>query len=83
MFAPAIGVPEDIANANSTGCLAAHLLVTGRPAASDVDVDVEVDQGDALGHPSTVYAAATRTPLGIATSVGGSARVTRTVRVRP
>jgi trans-2,3-dihydro-3-hydroxyanthranilate isomerase len=91
MFAPAIGVPEDIANANSTGCLAAHLLVTGRPAASEaavevevgVEVGVEVDQGDALGRPSTVYATATRTPLGIATSVGGSARVTRTVRVRP
>jgi predicted PhzF superfamily epimerase YddE/YHI9 len=81
MFAPAIGVAEDIANANSTGCLAAHLLVTGRPAASEVGV--EVDQGDALGRPSTVYATATRTPLGIATSVGGSARVTRTVRVRP
>ena len=75
MFAPAIGVPEDIANANSTGCLAAHLLVTGRSA------DVEVDQGDALGHPSTVYASATRTAHGIATSVGGSARVTRTVRI--
>ncbi|GAA0953300.1 hypothetical protein GCM10009554_57480 [Kribbella koreensis] len=25
MFAPSIGVPEDIANANSTACLAAHL----------------------------------------------------------
>ena len=75
MFAPAIGVPEDIANANSTGCLAAHLLVTGRSA------DVEVDQGDALGRPSTVYASATRTAHGIATSVGGTARVTRTVRI--
>jgi PhzF family phenazine biosynthesis protein len=75
MFAPAIGVPEDIANANSTGCLAAHLLVTGRSA------DVEVDQGDALGRPSTVHASATRTAHGIATSVGGTARVTRTVRI--
>ncbi|MFI6240215.1 PhzF family phenazine biosynthesis protein [Micromonospora sp. NPDC050795] len=28
MFAPAIGVDEDIANANSVGCLAAHLLDT-------------------------------------------------------
>ncbi len=75
MFAPAIGVPEDIANANSTGCLAAHLLVTGRPGG------IEVDQGDALGRPSTVQATAMRTPHGIATSVGGSARVTRTVAV--
>ncbi|MEX0169831.1 PhzF family phenazine biosynthesis protein [Streptomyces sp. LMG1-1-1.1] len=29
MFAPSIGVPEDIANANSTGCLAAHLADGG------------------------------------------------------
>jgi hypothetical protein len=28
MFAPAIAVDEDVANANSTGCLAAHLLDT-------------------------------------------------------
>jgi trans-2,3-dihydro-3-hydroxyanthranilate isomerase len=73
MFAPAIGVPEDVANANSTGCLAAHLLITGRPA------DVEVDQGDTLDRPATVHAIATWTPHGIATTVGGSARVTRRV----
>lgn len=65
----------DIANANSAGCLAAHLLVTGRSA------NVEVDQGHMLDCPSTVHATATRTPYGIATSVGGSARVTRTVRL--
>jgi trans-2,3-dihydro-3-hydroxyanthranilate isomerase len=75
MVAPAIGVPEDIANANSTGCLAAHLLVTGNSG------DVEADQGDTLDRPSTVHAAATRTQHGIATSVGGSARVMRTVRL--
>ncbi|WP_311447323.1 PhzF family phenazine biosynthesis protein [Frankia nepalensis] len=71
MFAPAIGVPEDVANANSAGCLAAHLLLTGRAPA------VAVDQGDALGHPSTVHATATRTPAGVTTTVGGSARVLR------
>jgi trans-2,3-dihydro-3-hydroxyanthranilate isomerase len=76
MFAPAIGVPEDVANANSTGCLAAHLLVTGRAA------DVEVDQGDTLGRPSTVRAAATRAPHGISTRVGGAARVTRSVTLK-
>jgi PhzF family phenazine biosynthesis protein len=69
MFAPAIGVPEDVANANSSGCLAAHLLVNGRNST------VTVDQGDALGRPSTVWATAFRTPLGIATRVGGTARV--------
>ncbi|WP_433059483.1 PhzF family phenazine biosynthesis protein [Dactylosporangium sp. CS-033363] len=45
MFAPSIGVPEDIANANSTFCLAAAL---GTP--------VTVDMGDALGEPATIHA---------------------------
>jgi len=69
MFAPAIGVPEDVANANSTGCLAAHLLRSGE------DPTVAVDQGDALGRPSTVRATATRTARGILSHVGGTARV--------
>jgi trans-2,3-dihydro-3-hydroxyanthranilate isomerase len=69
MFAPAIGVPEDVANANSTGCLAAHLLATGR------DPAVEVDQGDALGRPSSVRASATGSGAGITTRVGGTARL--------
>ena len=69
MFAPVIGVPEDIANANSSGCLAAHLLITGR------DPAVSVEQGDALGRPSTVHATATRGASGVATRVGGSARI--------
>jgi PhzF family phenazine biosynthesis protein len=63
MFAPAIGVPEDIANANSSGCLAAHL-----------DAErLRVDQGDALGCPSTVLASARRGPAGIRVRVGGLA----------
>jgi trans-2,3-dihydro-3-hydroxyanthranilate isomerase len=69
MFAPAIGVPEDVANANSSGCLAAHLLNTGR------NPTVAVEQGDALGRPSTVQATAFWRAEGIATRVGGTARV--------
>ena len=69
MFAPAIGVPEDIANANSAGCLAAHLLISGG------NPTVAVDQGDGLGRPSTVHATAVHSAHGIATRVGGSARV--------
>jgi PhzF family phenazine biosynthesis protein len=69
MFAPVIGVPEDVANANSSGCLAARLLVTGRTST------VAVDQGDALGRPSTVNAYAVHTRHGIATRVGGVARI--------
>jgi PhzF family phenazine biosynthesis protein len=66
MFAPAIGVPEDIANANSTGCLAAHL---GTPL-------LRVDQGDTLGCPSTVLAACgAEGPDGIRIRVGGLAAI--------
>jgi trans-2,3-dihydro-3-hydroxyanthranilate isomerase len=69
MFAPAIGVDEDIVNANSAGCLAAHLLDTCR------NNNIEIHQGDALGHPSTVFATATHTPDGIATRIGGLVHV--------
>ncbi|MEH0985464.1 PhzF family phenazine biosynthesis protein [Micromonospora sp. CPCC 205556] len=67
MFAPAIGVDEDIVNANSTGCLAAHLLDTGHAGR------IEVHQGDALGRPSSVCATAVRDRDGIRTRIGGSA----------
>ncbi|GIE82279.1 hypothetical protein Aph02nite_82290 [Actinoplanes philippinensis] len=60
LFAPAIGVDEDVANANSSGCLAAHL---GRR--------VEVWQGDALGRPSAVWADTD----GRTTRVGGVVRL--------
>ena len=69
MFAPAIGVDEDIVNVNSAGCLAAYLLETGRPGA------VDVHQGDALGRTSAVFAEATRNPNGIAASIGRFARI--------
>ncbi|MER8045917.1 PhzF family phenazine biosynthesis isomerase [Streptomyces sp. NPDC094032] len=49
MFAPSIGVPEDIANANSTACLAAHLAGRGL-------TDLAVDMGDALGSPARITA---------------------------
>ncbi|MFD4831439.1 PhzF family phenazine biosynthesis protein [Streptomyces uncialis] len=71
MFAPAIGVDEDIANANSTGCLAAHLLDT----AGAQTVTIEVEQGDTLGRPASVLASARRGPAGITTRVGGLAVV--------
>ncbi|KJK42396.1 epimerase [Lentzea aerocolonigenes] len=55
MFAPSIGVPEDIANANSTACLAAHL-----------GADITVDMGDSLGRPATIVATAAGRVGGIA-----------------
>lgn len=66
MFAPSIGVPEDIANANSTACLAAHLAERGISG-------ISVDMGDALGHPATITASASPGPQGPEVLVGGVA----------
>ncbi|WP_062210007.1 PhzF family phenazine biosynthesis protein [Streptomyces sp. NBRC 109706] len=65
MFAPSIGVPEDIANANGTACLAAHLAGRGIHR-------IAVDMGDALGSPATVTAAA---GPDLRVEIGGAARV--------
>ncbi|MEU4532853.1 PhzF family phenazine biosynthesis isomerase [Micromonospora ureilytica] len=65
MFAPAIGVDEDIANANSVGCLAAHLLDTSGNGA------IEIHQGDTLQSPSSVFGSATYTADGIVARIGG------------
>lgn len=69
MFAPAIGVGEDVVNANSTGCLAAHLCATNRPSS------IEVEQGHTAGRPSSVFATTTVTTDGISTMVGGMATI--------
>ncbi|WP_262060580.1 PhzF family phenazine biosynthesis protein [Streptomyces sp. STR69] len=66
MFAPSIGVPEDIANANSTACLAADLADRGV-------TEIAVDMGDSLGSPATITATARP---GAAVQVGGTAEVT-------
>ncbi|MEV7177938.1 PhzF family phenazine biosynthesis protein [Kitasatospora sp. NPDC093679] len=75
MFAPSIGVPEDIANVNSTACVAARLAGAGVPS-------VAVDMGDALGAPATVTAALRGSGPGAAVRVGAEAVVERTVRLR-
>ncbi|MFD9328622.1 PhzF family phenazine biosynthesis protein [Streptomyces sp. NPDC060065] len=74
MFAPSIGVPEDVANANSTACLAAHLAGQGI-------TDIAVDMGDSLGSPSTITATAQHGPAGPLIHLGGAAEVVRTVRL--
>ncbi|MFF8377106.1 PhzF family phenazine biosynthesis protein [Streptomyces sp. NPDC015661] len=66
MFAPSIGVPEDIANANSTACLAAHLAGHGFDR-------LAVDMGDSLGSPATIRAGMS----GSAVRLGGDVVVTR------
>ncbi|MFE2267053.1 PhzF family phenazine biosynthesis protein [Streptomyces griseosporeus] len=74
MFAPSIGVPEDIANANSTACLAAHLAGLGLR-------DLAADMGDAVGSPATVTAAVRDTPDGPRLRVGGAARLGPALRL--
>jgi trans-2,3-dihydro-3-hydroxyanthranilate isomerase len=74
MFAPSIGVPEDIANANSTACLAAHLAGQGITR-------IAVDMGDSLGSPATITATTQPGPTGPVIHLGGTARLTRTVRL--
>jgi trans-2,3-dihydro-3-hydroxyanthranilate isomerase len=69
MFAPSIGVPEDIANANSSACLAAHLAGRGL-------TDLTVDMGDALGSPATITASARPSATGPKILVGGAAIIT-------
>ncbi|WP_123452453.1 PhzF family phenazine biosynthesis protein [Streptomyces sp. PanSC19] len=72
MFAPSIGVPEDIANANSTACLAAHLAGRG--------IDrITVDMGDSLGSPATIGATIQAGPPG---SAGPAVRLGGGVLVR-
>ncbi|MFH8419876.1 PhzF family phenazine biosynthesis protein [Streptomyces sp. NPDC018038] len=65
MFAPSIGVPEDIANANSTACLAAHLARQGITR-------IAVDMGDAVGSPATITATARPGPSGVRIRLGAT-----------
>lgn len=76
MFAPSIGVPEDIANANSTACLMALLAQRGTHR-------ISVDMGDSLGRPATITATASTTRSGHQIRVGGSAKVTETILLTP
>ncbi|MFF7244419.1 PhzF family phenazine biosynthesis protein [Embleya sp. NPDC008237] len=69
MFAPSIGVAEDIANANSTACLAGHLAGRGI-------TDITVDMGDSVGAPATITATARNSRSGPSIQVGGTAEVT-------
>lgn len=74
IFAPSIGVPEDVANANSTACLAAYLADQGVTG-------IAVDMGDHLGHPSTIIASAQRSSSGTQIRLGGAAKIARGVRL--
>ena len=70
MFAPNIGVDEDIINGNSSGCLAAYLLRLN-PSASEIDLSVR--QGQNFNRLGTVMVNARRLGSQIETWVGGRA----------
>nr|WP_204745624.1 PhzF family phenazine biosynthesis isomerase [Glycomyces paridis] len=74
MFAPSIGVPEDVANANSTACLAARLADQGVTS-------IAIDMGDRIGRPSRITAEARRSASGVLVRLGGAARVARVIRL--
>ncbi|MFD1075882.1 PhzF family phenazine biosynthesis protein [Longispora fulva] len=74
MFAPSIGVPEDVANANSTACLAACLAAQGVTS-------IAVDMGDHLGRPSTITASTHSSASGTLIRLGGAAQFARAVRL--
>ncbi|WSA74058.1 PhzF family phenazine biosynthesis protein [Streptomyces sp. NBC_01799] len=74
MFALSIGVPEDIANANSTAGLAAHLAGQGTTR-------IAVDMGDSLGSLATFTATTQPGPAGPLIHLGGTARLIRVVRL--
>jgi trans-2,3-dihydro-3-hydroxyanthranilate isomerase len=74
MFAPSIGVPEDIANVNSSACLAALLAHKGIAR-------MAVDMGDSLGHPSTVLSSASAAGPGQKLRVAGAAEIAGTVEI--
>ena len=71
MFAPVIGVDEDIINGNSSGCLGAYLLQLN---GSD-SLSISIKQGMTHHRPGTVLVYARRADNIIETQVGGTATI--------
>ncbi len=69
MFGDALGIPEDPATGSANGCLAGY-LIEHRYLDRD-QIDIQVEQGDAIGRPSVLYLRAERQAAGIAIEVGG------------
>jgi PhzF family phenazine biosynthesis protein len=73
MFAPPIGVGEDMINGNSSGCLGAYLLHRDTSSAFGNDLNLHVHQGHTFNRPGTVLVNAWRVGDKIQTVVGGRA----------
>lgn len=72
MFAPAIGVNEDVVNGNSSGCVGAYLLNLTAEKGKDAELALTVSQGHTLGIPGNVTVKAQKYGSRIKTFVGGS-----------
>ncbi|MCA1826440.1 MAG: PhzF family phenazine biosynthesis protein [Myxococcales bacterium] len=70
MFGPAFGVDEDPATGGASAALVAYL------AARTGEASLQIEQGVAMGRPSSIHAAAARAPNGLVrVEVGGACRV--------
>jgi hypothetical protein len=67
VFAPPIGVDEDIANANNSGWMATLISAT-----TSAPADITVDQGDHVQAPSTAVAHAHHLPRHRDSAAGSS-----------
>jgi len=81
MFAPTIGVDEDVVNGNSSGCLAAYLMALPNGQRWGDELHLQVLQGHSLGRPSSVNVRGQRVGGRIETFVGGTAHVVEPVDV--
>jgi phenazine biosynthesis protein PhzF family len=73
-----VGYPEDAATGVAAGALAAYLADQARPA-TETWLDVDIDQGDAMGRPSRLRGTALAGPDGARRStVRGQARLRST-----
>lgn len=75
MFAPVIGVEEDIVNGNSSGCLGAYLLRMAPDNRLGPELSLRVHQGHTLNRPGTVLVTAKWVNDKIETIIGGTAVV--------
>lgn len=77
MFAPNIGVKEDLINGNSSGCMGTWLLhVKGGD-----HLYLPVHQGQWAGHPGTVHVDVKRSGNRMATVIGGTVKMLRELEV--
>ena len=76
MFAPMIGVNEDIINGNSSGCLGAYLLKLRYPGQENTTLKMIVYQGQNFGRNGAVLVRAAREDGITTTWIGGTATIT-------